>query len=64
MSEQDDKDDLLDALYALSTDGKRPSLFQAKLSYLPEWDWDRVLQAAKTLEEGGEITNINRRGPC
>ena len=61
-TQQDDKDDLLDALYALSTAGKRPSLMQAQMSYLPDWDRQRLERAAKALEEGGQITNINMMG--
>ena len=62
-TQQDDKDDLLDALYALSrASGKRPSLIQAQTSYLPDWDRQRLTRAAQALEEGGEITNITMRG--
>ena len=62
MSEQNDEDDLLRALNALSSSGKRTSLLHAQLTYLPDWDGERVARAAKALEEGGAITNVEMRG--
>jgi hypothetical protein len=55
MSIQQDKDDLLDALFALTQPGKRPSVVQAQMSYLPDWDRARVIEAVKALQADGEI---------
>ena len=56
MSAGQDKEALLDALYEhhLST-GKRPSIVEAQIKYLPEWDRDRLFDAAQALEAEGDI---------
>jgi hypothetical protein len=59
MSTDHDKDALLDALYArqVST-GKHPSVWEAQRDYLPEWDRDRMFDAAQALEAAGDILNV------
>jgi hypothetical protein len=58
MSVDDDKEELLDALYArhLAT-GKRPSIWEAQMQFLPEWGRDRMFNAAQALEDAGDILN-------
>lgn len=56
-----DKEDLLDSLFELAqTSGKRPSVLEAGLKYLPEWETDRLFNAAQALEKEGSI--LNRSG--
>lgn len=63
MSVDQDKESLLDALYARSLDtGMRPSLWEAQMKYLPEWNKDRMLDAAQALEAAGDIVNVTPRG--
>ncbi len=51
----DDKEILLDALYKRHlTTGKRASVVEAQMNYLPEWDRTRLLDAAKKLEADGD----------
>jgi hypothetical protein len=58
MTVQEDAEYLLDALYAMRQEtGKRPSIQQAKLSFFPEWDRDRLVGAASVLEAAGDILN-------
>jgi hypothetical protein len=58
VSLEQDKDDLLDVLYAMSTvPGTRPSIQQARMSYFPEWDKARLLAAREALEASGDIMN-------
>ena len=37
--------------------GKRPSLVQARMSYFPDWDQNRLSSAAQALEASGDIMN-------
>ncbi|MEQ5872772.1 hypothetical protein J4E08_23220 [Sagittula sp. NFXS13] len=62
MSVEQDKEVLLDALYEyqLST-GMRPSIIRAQMLHLPEWDRNRLIDAAKALEGAGDI--LNPAGP-
>ncbi|RQH13603.1 hypothetical protein [Bradyrhizobium sp. RP6] len=59
MSVDQDKETLLDALHArqLST-GKRPSIWEAQMHFLPEWGRDRLFDAAQALEDAGDILNV------
>lgn len=51
MTIEEDKEALLDALYEHHrATGKRPSIVEARIKYLPEWDRDRMFDAAKALE--------------
>lgn len=56
MSLEEDRETLLDALYErhLAT-GKRPSVVEAQMNYLPEWNRDRLFDAAQALESLGDI---------
>lgn len=58
MSLEEDRETLLDALYErhLAT-GKRPSVVEAQMNYLPEWNRDRLFDAAQALESLGDILN-------
>lgn len=59
MSTEADKEDLLNALFELSKlSGKRPSVMDAQMKYLPEWDRDRLFNAAEALEKEGSILNL------
>ena len=58
MSVQQDKDDLLGVLFGMSGGTKRPSVQQARLSYFPEWDRERMLAAMKALLDEGAIINL------
>lgn len=55
-----DAEDLLDALYEhqLLT-GKRPSIIEAEMKFLPDWKRDRLFDAADALEAAGDILNLS-----
>ncbi|MCW2315128.1 hypothetical protein SAMN06265338_1085 [Rhodoblastus acidophilus] len=58
MASQQDQDDLLDALFEMAqSPGKRPSIVEAQLKYLPEWDNKRLREAAEGLLANGDILN-------
>jgi hypothetical protein len=57
----DDEEYLLTVLYDRALPGKRPSVIEAQMQNLPDWDKDRVLIAAQGLERDGYI--LNARGP-
>jgi len=58
MSVNEDKDDLLKALYDLGRQpGKRPSIMDAKIKYFPDWDESRLTGAANALLSSGDILN-------
>lgn len=58
MANHQDEDDLLDALFEMNqATGKRPSLVEAQLKYFPEWNRERLFDAAKALEARGDILN-------
>jgi hypothetical protein len=58
MTVDQDKDDLLVALYEMGqASGKRPSIVQAQMSYFPDWDRERLWDAAQALETDGVIMN-------
>lgn len=59
MAIDDDKEELLDALYTMVQDqpGKRPSIWEAQMQLLPDWDRDRLFEAATALEQAGDILN-------
>lgn len=58
MPSQHDSDKLLEALFNYqAATGKRPSVVDAQLRYLPEWERSRVLSAAEDLLEAGDILN-------
>lgn len=62
MSAKQDQDDLIDALFAMSqTSGKRPSIQEAGMKHFPDWDRDRLFDAAQALETAGAI--LNPAGP-
>ena len=54
----EDKEDLLQALFELGkAPDRRPSVADAHMRYLAEWDRDRLFETAKALEEEGAILN-------
>ena len=58
MAGEDDKDELLWALFELGQGGiKRPSVQDAAMRYFPEWDRDRLTDAANALLGEGAILN-------
>ena len=58
MAIEQDKYELLDALYAMGhKPGKRPSIIEAQLQLLPDWDRDRLIDAAEALLESKYIMN-------
>lgn len=58
MSADEDKDDLLKALYDLARQtGKRPSIQDASIQFFPDWDQDRLISAANSLLNAGDILN-------
>lgn len=56
----DDKVELLQALFEVAqSTGQRPSVFNAKSRYFPEWDQERLSSAANALLREGAILNPN-----
>ncbi|MDZ7909047.1 MAG: hypothetical protein U5N10_13030 [Gemmobacter sp.] len=54
---EEDKKELLQALFELGRGGKRPSVQDAASKYLPEWDRDRLISVADALLEEGSVLN-------
>lgn len=58
MAAEEDKDELLQALFKLSqASSKRPSVQDVGMKYFPEWDRGRLFNAAEALVEEGAILN-------
>lgn len=54
---EEDKKDLLQALFQLGKIGKRPSIEDAAIKYFPEWDRDRLNSVVEALLEDGSVLN-------
>jgi len=58
MTIEQDKDDLLDALYEMTvTSGQRPCIAEAGVLRFPDWSNNRLSAATEALRSAGEIMN-------
>lgn len=59
MTADNDKKDLLQALFEQGkSSGKRPSVEEVGIKYFPDWDRERLFDAAKSLLNDGTILNL------